>query len=349
MSNNRTFTSLEVNVIKTNNIIANNAICRNINTKNIDKKLVLIEQNNNIKLGTQAGNGSIPGSNCIAIGDLAASLSQNGNSIAIGIEAGQTQDFSCIGIGYRSQQNCRNTIFGSFLNIGIGTESCQVTQQFNSVGIGYRSNQSNSNPYLTSIGRETCQSNTLHVVAIGNKAGQFGNIQNWAVSIGNMAGQFNAFENTVAIGLQAGQNAQSTLSVALGNFAGNLSQSINAVSIGNNAGQFTQGTNSVAIGNNAGRYSQNINNVAIGDNSSVFTQEFGCVSIGNNITQTRSNTVSVGFNINNNQSNTVILNPLSSNFTANNSGFYVTNVRKLGATNNNLLMYNTLTYEIYYT
>jgi hypothetical protein len=140
------------------------------------------------------GTGWTVGSTKVRIG-FAAGLNQLDNTVAIGSQAGQTdQQATAIAIGYqagRSQQ--QNSA------IAIGQDSGETTQETYAIAIG-------------NLAGNTSQSTTS--IALGYQAGRNSQGAN-AIAIGKEAGATNQGQNTIAIGYQAGINSQSTNTIVL--------------------------------------------------------------------------------------------------------------------------------------
>jgi hypothetical protein len=176
-------------------------------------------------------------------------------------------------------------------------------------------------------------------VAVGSSAGSQQQGDN-SVAMGSGAGYLEQGVNSVAIGSGAGNSNQGYNSVAVGIRSANTNQSPFSVAIGRNAGSFYQGGTiglSVAIGTAAGYYSQGSKSVAIGASAGYTGQGNNSIAIGAN----------AGFT--GQASNSIILNASGNIVTPGTSGFFVNPVRNTtssGATG--LLVYNTLTSEIFY-
>jgi hypothetical protein len=162
-----------------------------------------------------------PCGNCtntnIAIGGLGTGTTQSGpGNVALGFQAGETQDFTCIAVGYRA----------GLVQVG---------------------------PDCISIGSNAGLAQASESVAIGAKAGQ--DQSAGSVAIGSAAGNAAQSSACVAVGAFAGNSAQGTRAVAIGRDAGNADQGERSVAVGEGAGFSTQGNHSVAIGFEAGNVS----------------------------------------------------------------------------------------------
>ena len=114
------------------------------------------------------------------------------NRLAIGVNAGQSQNQYAIAIGFEAGKNTQGTF---------------------SVAIGYQAGLDSS-----STGN----------VAIGYQAGEFTQGLG-SVAIGSSAGSTSQNSYAIAIGFQAGQNTQGTYSVAIGYQAGQANQHANSI------------------------------------------------------------------------------------------------------------------------
>ena len=153
----------------------------------------------------------------MAIGSAAGQYSQTGSSVAIGNQA-----------GYSNQGT------GGSAAIAIGYQAGFTGQSNATVAMGYQAGQSNQQGTAVAIGYQTGQSNQAAA----------------AVALGPYSGQFTQQANSVAIGAYAGYSNQGTNAIAIGNSAGYASQGNYAIGIGYAAGSF-QAANSIAINANS--------------------------------------------------------------------------------------------------
>jgi len=170
-------------------------------------------------------NSNVLTTNSITTGDLIV-----GNAtIHIGTGAGQTsQTANCVAIG----RNAGNSNQGNGLasSIAIGYGAGQTNQNYNSVAIGESAGAS---------------SQGFQSVSIGPSAGSISQ-GSQSVAIGYQAGQNSQSTNAIAIGM-AGKNSQSVYSVAIGISAGQQSLGTNSIAIGFKAAESTGVANSIVL------------------------------------------------------------------------------------------------------
>lgn len=228
-----------------NIIIGKNAAGNSTGT-NINQNIIIgtdaganIQQNNQIFIGTNAGQNNTTGDRNIFIGLNAGSsnlISQD--NIIIGSDAG----ISLVG----------NSGFGD--NVIIGSQAGHdLTNGINNIFIG------------SNAGTNAIISNNN--VVIGANAMATGDSSN-VIIIGNHAGTQNQSDGIIAIGYLAGNaNTTGINNMFIGNEAGAYTQTGgNNIMIGTNAGTLnTVGTNNVFIGTDAGYYNDTaIKNICIG-------------------------------------------------------------------------------------
>ena len=183
-------------------------------------------------------------------------------------------------------------------------------------------------------------------IPIGTNHGEYlywdSNFSKWTiggdnVSIGTMAGNGQNI-NAVAIGFNAGAENQGIYSVALGGEAGHFNQGWNAIAIGGASGNDHQGEDSIGIGNNSGCYGQGTQSIAIGNYSGFRHQGNSSLSIGNR----------AGYE--NQPDNTIVLNATGNDLNGViGNAWYVAPIRNVNGMNSNLLAYDDVNKEIYYT
>jgi len=209
------------------------------------------------------------------------------------------------------------------------------------IGIGSNTNASSAGTYAVSIGYDAGQTNTgNNAISIGNNAGNL-NTGNNTVNIGLSAGTINAQVNSMSIGNQAGISSIGAQAIAIGTLAGQYGLGTNAVSIGYGAGNTAAGTGSVSIGIDAGNVNLGTNAVAIGNYAGNISLGANSIAIGNNASSTGG-----GFG------QTIVLNASGNALNPAQAGStYIRPVRATPANvayQNNLMFYNTTTYEVTY-
>lgn len=146
--------------------------------------------------------------------------------------------------------------------IAIGTQAGETNQSF-AISIGAGAGQSNQGFMATAIGGVAGQvSQGTYAVAIGANAGltSQGSI---AVGIGQNAGEINQGSAGVAIGYYAGKDTQESGAVAIGYTTAQITQRQAAVAIGWSAGQTNQGAYSIALGYRAGFTNQHASSIIL--------------------------------------------------------------------------------------
>jgi len=133
-------------------------------------------------LGNESGNDN-QGNNCVALGALAGKITQKNNCVAIGPQAGQISQGTTDGIDTGS-------------SVAIGFEAGQTNQKTNSIAIGVGAGQTNQGADSISIGKNTSGTGTSSI-AIGNTATT--GTGNSSIAIGNAATTA-TYANSVAIG-----------------------------------------------------------------------------------------------------------------------------------------------------
>lgn len=247
---------------------------------------------NSIVIGDRSAAPAITvAADCVAIhpgGTGAVALSQGTASIAIGMNAGNTQGTGCVAVGSRAGEYIQGA-----QSVAVGPGAGQSGQGVANVAVGKGAGAMAQGDRGIAIGNGAGSSaQGSNSIAIGNAAGQ--NTQNtYSVAIGFGAGKNTQNTQSVAIGYAAGENTQNASSVAIGTTAGRYTQGGNCVAVGREAGYTGQGGNSVAVGVNAGAYMQGGGSVAIGVNAGQTDQTASCVAIGNVAGQHGQNTGSV--------------------------------------------------------
>lgn len=160
---------------------------------------------------------SIASSQSLALGDLAAAVSQGQDSVAIGFQAArnnQSQNSVAVGALAATDNPGSNVVSLGFL-------AANTSQGNNSVAIGSLTASNSQGTDSVAIGFQACNTTPA----------------NNTVSVGSQAGQFSQGNSSIAVGFQAAQTTQGANSIAMG--AG--------------AAQTTQGTNSICLGFEAGK------------------------------------------------------------------------------------------------
>ena len=182
-----------------------------------------------------------------------------------------------------------------------------------------------------------------------------------SISIGTQAGNISQSTGAIAIGSGSGNNQQGSNSISIGVAAGGGQQGANAISIGLLAGTSQQGANSVAIGLRAGSSTQGSSSVSIGDNAGKDFQGNRAVAIGyfaGNASQ-GSNSIAIGSfagtraaysgNIINQANNTIVINATGANLSGTIANtFSIAPVRNDVSNVENIMFYNTTTFEVTY-
>ena len=129
-----------------------------------------------------------------------AGYSQGTNSLAIGNQAGQTnQSLNSIAVGFQAGNNTQGTTA-----VAIGYQAGNNTQGINSVALGYHAGMYSQGPNTIAVGVDTGYS-----IQGPN-----------AIAVGNQAGMYNQGTGSIAIGYLAGPTGMSANSIAL-NASGN--------------------------------------------------------------------------------------------------------------------------------
>ena len=176
----------------------------------------------------------------------------------------------------------------------------------------------------------------LNAVAIGYYTGE-SNQAIGGIAIGAYAAQSTQMNTAIAIGYEAGRYNQLSAGVAIGTFAGQSNQGNNTIAIGV-AGQSYQSDYAIAMGFFAGREYQSTNAIAIGQYAGNSAQGAYTIALG------------AYAGSSNQHDNTIVLNATGADFnTIGSNSFYVSPIRSdVGASNGNLLYYDTGTGEIIY-
>jgi hypothetical protein len=226
-----------------------------------------------------------------------------------------------------------------------------------------------SRKVLPYVGTSPIPFTRMSTIAYGAGAGGIGQGLN-AIAIGYNAGLSTQGVYSIAVGVGAGITCQGSNAVAVGAAAGLTYQSTNAVAIGAGAGQDYQGPNSVAVGTSAGLTYQGSNAVAVGFSAGITYQSdysiamgylagsgyqsTNAIAIGHSAGNTNQGAYTIALGsyagLSNQHDNTIVLNATGVDFnTIGSNSFYVSPIRSdVGASNGNLLYYDTGTGEIIY-
>jgi hypothetical protein len=159
-----------------------------------------------VKLGQGAASTS-QGTDAVAIG-LNAGQNQSDLSIAIGKDSGQlNQQYSCIAIGTQAGQTQQGGL--SSYSIAIGDSAGQTNQDFSAIAMGHRAGSNNQSYETIAIGSASGYNNQgSYAIAIGSGAGQQSQ-GSYAISIGHFppgpgntvstAGQFQQSANSIVL------------------------------------------------------------------------------------------------------------------------------------------------------
>jgi hypothetical protein len=256
-------------------------------------------QDQNVTIGYRSGeNNTSLTADTIAIGNEAGFNNQGSNAIAIGKEAGSLTSFgSIIGIGNLAAYNS----FGSNI-IGIGNNAGRDASA-NSINIGRSSGSRAGDNNLIAIGTNAGSisyigAGTICIGGFTSSAGllTYGAPPQSMIRVGHLAGLYTSDTGTnrpgnrdssytIAIGYTSGFGAQSAYSIAIGNsaagdgyiyslnnsdsFNANICQFPNSIAIGNQAGFSIQQTNCIAIGALAGVNNQPANSIILNAESGI--------------------------------------------------------------------------------
>ena len=235
--------------------------------------IIISQTGTSFGIGYQAGQGS-QSSGCIAIG-YQAGTTQNDGAVAIGYQAGQYQETGAIAIGWQAGQ-----VSQGFATVSIGKCAGQYSQQAYAVAVGNYSGQYSQGIASVAIGTNAGQYNQgTGAVAAGINAGRT-NQGSLTVAMGYHAGSFYQRDLAVAIGAFAGETNQGTGAIAVGAYSGNLEQSRYSIGYGYSSGQFYQKEFAIAVGAFAGQYSQGTGAIAYGANAGQTLQGQYSIAIG---------------------------------------------------------------------
>jgi hypothetical protein len=270
-----------------------------------------------IGLGKNAGGTA---TNTIAIGETAGQSGQREYSIALGYEAGQTNQ---------------------------GTP--EAAQTGTSIAIGYRAGKTNQKIAAVALGTQAGETNQdYYSVAIGYTAGAT-NFPNNSVAIGTAAGAIDVGEKSVNIGTQAGYNRSGAYTVNLGYFAG-TKIGVNSISIGKEAASLCTASNSIFIGLESGYYNTATDVINLGYRTGYRNQRSFSSAIGYEAGQDQgAYSLALGYQAGKITQTTgsIILSAGSNSLmTATNAGFYVNPIRNTAT--NEVVYYNTATKEVSY-
>lgn len=309
----------------------------------------------NVAIGRDAGQTN-QGDNSIAIGELAGNFKQDYNAVAIGYQAGQyAQAGSTVAIGYTAGQGYTfevDYVSGGFTSTTlVVADTAGITQGAIITGTGF------------GTGREVNQvinATTLLMYSVAESAPS-GTLTvskgqgYWAIAIGEGAGQYDQKGETVAIGVYAGYEGQGQASVAVGGSAGQTNQRNQGTAVGYGAGQENQRENAVAIGFQSGRNWQGTGTVAVGYQSGYYEQGSSTVAIGYQAGYSLQgkNAIAIGKNAGDFRQHTgsIIISALGTIINSVNTGTHIAPIRADASTSatQKVLYYNTSTKELTYS
>lgn len=249
-----------------------------------------IQQNNQIFIGTQAGQNNTTGSGNIFIGLEAGSSNQtSNNNVVIGSQAGDALIGSS-GIGNNTiigAQAGTNIVSGTnniYLGAYAGTEA--ITS-INNVVIGANAMSVGDSSNVVIIGNLAGKNNTADgIIAIGYLAGKENNTGVDNIFIGKAAGEFTTTgDSNIMMGIQSGRdNISGANNIYVGKFAGSVNNGDSNIAMGSGALQLgTDATQNVCIGQNAGKNTNSNYNIFIGnDAGAVNTVLPNNIAIGSN-------------------------------------------------------------------
>jgi hypothetical protein len=268
-----------------------------------------------IAIGTQAGESGPQATRAIAVGVEAGQTNQATCAIAIGYQAGETaQGAEAIAIGCQAAQTnqpIRTIAIGSNAGAAIKADSISIGYQSqNTVNVGESGNTvigqysvaqsfTNGTGQHTAVGYNALQRDNAgpQCVAIGYNA-----LRNGPSGVGrSVAVGYNTLTNptsysAVAVGWQAATTSTGNGLVAIGDSAGQNMGSL-SVAIGNSAGTANMLTNGVAIGFSAGNTNMAAQSVAVGSGAGQTSMATQSVAIGTQAGQTRfpKESVAIGY------------------------------------------------------
>ena len=159
----------------------------------------------------------------IAIG---SGVNTSGNSISLGLNAGDGTDSINIGRGANQYANATNSIC-------IGFASGQSNNQGNNIIIGHQSGTSTAGQESVLIGGTAgFQGSGTGCVAIGPRSSYTPSVSpynQYSTNIGYFSGYTNQGTKSIAIGALAGYTGQGNSSIAIGYRAGDISQPANSI------------------------------------------------------------------------------------------------------------------------
>ena len=217
------------------------------------------------------------GDSQVHLGAHAGEVSQGGNAVALGNNAGNSgQKNDCIAVGTQAGETEQG-----IYNIAIGYQAGQTGQLSYSIAIGCEAAQTDQGDSCIAIGNgagETSQESGA--IAIGYTAGLVGQ-KTQAIAIGTVSGGTDKGKGAIAIGTNAGFTGQKDDAIAIGSATGKTDQGAQGIAIGRNAGNVSQGEAAIAIGDNAGIAGQGVQSVAIGCSAGSASLGDYSIAIGN--------------------------------------------------------------------
>ena len=252
-----------------------------------DKQLLFPQ--NNITIGTNAGN-SLTGIETVAIGrDAANSYSATSPVTAVGTAAGR---FSTGSANTYVGVNTGTGVTGNS-NTFVGNAATHFTEagiaEATAIGADAR-----ARTWGIAVGSESLNGGPASV-SIGYRAG---GVDGNRVAIGYETFYASTISNSIGIGSSVGREASGTENVGLGSFSLWRADAQNSFMLGNDAGRLSNLLNCVGIGHQSFNTSRDTNSIGIGAQSLTVSYTDNATGVGNN-TLTRytgKNGTALGYN-----------------------------------------------------
>ncbi len=294
-----------------------------------------------IAIGKDAGftQQGLPNTNCCSFQDSA---------VAIGYQSGySSQSAGAIAIGHWSGYSSQGIVA-----VAIGDYAGKDAQGIGAVAIGSSAGLSEQGSEAIAVGDSAgAISQGPNSIAIGLLSGFEGQASD-SISIGNTAARSSQASQSIAIGVGAGKLFQSTYSVAIGSCAASQSQGQAAIAIGKSAGSYNQSNYAISIGQGAGYENQGVDAVAIGEIAGFSSQASQAISIGlqSGYFHQGQSAIAIGSyaGTSNQGDNSIVLNASGTMLHGSTaSAFFVAPIRTLSSSAG-ILSYNSTTKEVYY-
>ena len=237
----------------------------------------------NVFIGYYAGSQNLVSCDNVVIGSNAAVLmtgvGTTGNNTIIGSNAGKNMITGVDNI-YLGSAAGQNAVTGDN-NVAIGANVMSIGDSSNVVIIGNRAGQNNNaegmvaigflagnanttGPYNIFVGQQAGYLNTTGAnnIYMGVGAGATNTSGNINVCIGTLAGQYNSSSGSILVGYQAGLVNQANNNIMIGSSSGlNNTTGFNNIFMGTNTGEkTTTGASNIFIGNQSGNKNATGNN-----------------------------------------------------------------------------------------